>query len=315
MPIKGNYEWQEKSDKVILSVPLKGVSPKQIDIFCTEEILKINYSPYIIDILLAHKIDSLKHKAVVKNGVLEITLLKQVNQIWGTLEDTEDVIEKRKNSMMQFDEMQKELSSKKKDKQIDEERHALRKQMAIEENERNRIENLKLEEKEKAEKEMYSVFSQIESNNNTKTELNVSTKKKVSFTEDNVVNNIAKIEEIDEDEIDENYGLEDENNSEKVEILDDNVEYISEEQDSDVKYIPPPRNMSNDNKVDIKFTPRIFPTPLRESKVAEEDDWVAKNRKYLKKHGRLGKNIAASKFYSKSSIYHFWNMLNNLLLY
>ncbi len=40
----------------------------------------------------------------------------------------------------------------------------------------------------------------------------------------------------------------------------------------------------------ISFTPRVFPTPMRESKAAEEEDWVAKNRKHLKRHGVLGKN-------------------------
>lgn len=43
--------------------------------------------------------------------------------------------------------------------------------------------------------------------------------------------------------------------------------------------------------VGISFTPRVFPTPMRESKQAEEQDWIAKNRKHLKKHGQLGKNI------------------------
>lgn len=44
--------------------------------------------------------------------------------------------------------------------------------------------------------------------------------------------------------------------------------------------------------MDIQFTPRVFPTPMRESKIAEEDDWIAKNRRHLKKHGVLGGNVA-----------------------
>ena len=45
-------------------------------------------------------------------------------------------------------------------------------------------------------------------------------------------------------------------------------------------------------KVDVQFTPRVFPTPMRESKIAEEDDWIAKNRRHLKKHGVLGGNAS-----------------------
>jgi hypothetical protein len=41
--------------------------------------------------------------------------------------------------------------------------------------------------------------------------------------------------------------------------------------DSEIKYIPPPRSaVSSGAKIDINFTPRLFPTPMRESKLAEE---------------------------------------------
>merc|ERR1719181_1681399 len=37
----------------------------------------------------------------------------------------------------------------------------------------------------------------------------------------------------------------------------------------------------------MKFTPRIFPTPMRESKQNEEEDWIAKNRSHLRKNPQL----------------------------
>ena len=47
--------------------------------------MKVNYSPYILDVILHGKIDSTKHKAKVKDGVLTITLFKEQPGIWGLL--------------------------------------------------------------------------------------------------------------------------------------------------------------------------------------------------------------------------------------
>ncbi|KAF1334315.1 hypothetical protein FI667_g2172, partial [Globisporangium splendens] len=51
-----------------------------------------------------------------------------------------------------------------------------------------------------------------------------------------------------------------------------------------VKRIPAPREAL---RSEIQFTPRVSPTPSRESKAAEEEDWLLKNRKHLNKHQRL----------------------------
>lgn len=54
--------------------------------------------------------------------------------------------------------------------------------------------------------------------------------------------------------------------------------------DEDVVYVPPPRETV---KATYTFTERVFPTPLRESKVREEDQWVEKNRAGLIARGRI----------------------------
>jgi dyslexia susceptibility 1 candidate gene 1 protein len=67
--------------------------------------------------------------------------------------------------------------------------------------------------------------------------------------------------------------------------------------EDNIRYIPPPRSVTNgsenggSNAFGITFTPRIFPTPMRESKASEEEDWIAKNRKHLKHHGVFGNKI------------------------
>lgn len=48
--------------------------------------------------------------------------------------------------------------------------------------------------------------------------------------------------------------------------------------------VPPPRQALQS---EIQFTPRVFPTPSRESKAAEEEDWLVKNRQHLSRHKGL----------------------------
>ena len=59
----------------------------------------------------------------------------------------------------------------------------------------------------------------------------------------------------------------------------------------DAPAMPAPRTEGT-NKVVFGFTPRIFPTPARESKAEEENEWITKNRAHLRKNkalvGRLG---------------------------
>ena len=108
------------------------------------------------------------------------------------------------------------------------------------------------------------------------------------------------------DDIDEDMDLDDdaiENNDGNAANDEEDEDYIlvggDNDEDDEIKYVPPPRqalakndgNVSKSNKVDISFTPRIFGTPLRDSKAAEEEEWIAKNRRHLKKHAVYKNNI------------------------
>lgn len=110
---------------------------------------------------------------------------------------------------------------------------------------------------------------------------------------------------------------------ENKKLQKDNEEEVEDNYDDDdeeVRFIPPPRSVRfptdpaasteadvkdventlvaatvdgaqaapKSNVFNISYTPRVFPTPMRESKLAEEEDWVAKNRRHLKNHGVLG---------------------------
>ena len=108
---------------------------------------------------------------------------------------------------------------------------------------------------------------------------------------------LPRIEDIDEDE--EDYYVDEEDNHKALSGSSGGSSVhpaaaVDEAPEAEMKYVPPPRSAAGavGGKIDIKFTPRLFPTPMRASKAAEEEDWIVKNRKHLKKHGIFSKNMS-----------------------
>lgn len=137
MPVAAEYTFSEKKEKVVVHIPLKGTSPKTVDIFVTEKTLKVNFSPYLVDLVLKGEVDSVKHKATVKDGVLVVTLLKkEPNAVWGELvssiQDKTTLKEVKTQSLAKQAELETELATGRKDRKHDDEKHSLRKQMALE---------------------------------------------------------------------------------------------------------------------------------------------------------------------------------------
>ena len=66
MPINGEYTWSETTDKIEISIPLKGVSVKKVDVFTTSKQLKISYSPFLLDV------NTIKGVSVKKVDVLPL---------------------------------------------------------------------------------------------------------------------------------------------------------------------------------------------------------------------------------------------------
>lgn len=302
--------------------------------------LKVNYNPYLIDIVLFSDVDSLKHKATVKDGVLSITLMKKEPMIWNQLElelDKEAFKQTKAEALKTHYQLEEQLATQQKDRKVEEERHAVRQQMALDSAERERMETLQAEEKAAAEKDVYETLARLQQGDSKKPESirgalassNVGdnkTKKHVSFTSNQDVaattspvsskpkeNNgatfdktIFEVDDIGESSEPYDEGIDDDDKQAQAHSNGDSLEepQLIMEEEEEVRYIPPPRQIfqsSEENKevlnskVTINFTPRLFPTPMRESKAAEEEDWIAKNRRHLKNHGVLGKSLKKGK--------------------
>mmetsp|Transcript_25929 Transcript_25929/g.48681 ORF Transcript_25929/g.48681 Transcript_25929/m.48681 type:complete len:182 (+) Transcript_25929:562-1107(+) len=178
--------------------------------------------------------------------------------------------------------------------------------MALEESERNRLEGKKEEEKQNAEDEMYATFSKLHEPSPLANFESIGNHR---FPTSNVFEN--EMDDIDDNRETEEVssdGLENSQISVGSQSGDCHMSATPEiDEDSDLKYIPPPRVVGtcvdgSSAKVNINFTPRVFPTPMRESTQANEEDWIAKNRKHLKKHGTLGRNMPKGELRSRPII-------------
>eukprot|EP01039_Chlorochromonas_danica_P003779 gene3781-4129_t len=323
MPIQAEYTWSERLDQIRFQIPLKGISAKKVDVEVSGRHLKVNFDPYLLDIVLFGEIKPLvsqqqHNSATVKNGILSITLHKASPAIWGQCEadlDKESRQAVRKEAQASQSTTQEELSVKRVDRRIAEEKKSLRKQMALDEEVRSTLEQKQQEEKQEAEKDLYDTLAKLtpsslpsgasaavphadpvaipsvpassssSSSSSSTTTFNV--KQKGVFTDEDIE---ALLRDEDIDDEDESVKERNANKFERKEIVEED---LREEEEEDIRYVPPPRQVAEGttSKVSISFSQRLFPTPKRESKLAEEEDWIAKNRQHLKKHGVLGQNL------------------------
>jgi tetratricopeptide (TPR) repeat protein len=177
--------------------------------------------------------------------------------------------------------------------------------MALEEGERQLLDDLKAEEKHSAEEEVYKALAVVEQTgpqaktNKQKTSQSAPGTSKPppqddpGDPDDSVIMR-EMLEESTEAAADAMLRQMDEEEAAEAK-KDDEYEIIEipaeeEEDDFDENYMPEPREKG---VVKFNFTPRIFPTPMRESKQGEEEDWIAKNRTHLRRNPNLRPQLDA----------------------
>eukprot|EP00944_MAST-04C_sp_MAST-4C-sp1_P013889 g13889.t1 len=321
MPISAAYTWEQTRENVLIHISLKGTAKSSVDIYVSDLFLKVNFSPYLLALDLYDKVvfDKCVARFDQRDGKLHLSLPKETPQEWNDLmfKINDKKIEKAQKKKLINERRSKAMARKRKhDEEVKElviekrranEKMTLRKQMALEEGERQNIEELKEEEKSKAEREMYERFKEMEieeQERKKKAEEKAKSLKKTGIKKldsndvekeqeearrppENVGNNpkstIATSSDIfDEDDVDD--GTDKKQTVDEAALTheeDEDDEVMME--DDDIKYIPAPRET---HKVQIKHTERFFPTPLRESKIKEEEDWLAKNASHIGR--RLG---------------------------
>lgn len=237
--------WEETEAEVHITVPIKGNNSSKADLFSSDDYIKVNSPPYLFEVFLFADVDDSKSIAQLGDGVIVFKLTKKEPGDWGQLSSTASgdkskMKEKREHAVTAAQKRADEEKEEKKRKKRDKEKLALNEQMRLENEEKNKIRDTKNAEIQRATEELEDWKRQHQ--------VLPGNEPHPAYT--------GQDDGDDEDE--------EEEEDEEGEEMDNK---------SIMDKLPPPRQRQN---ISVTFTPRVFPTPMRESRVHEEDEWLKK---------------------------------------
>ncbi|XP_073922101.1 dynein axonemal assembly factor 4 isoform X2 [Castor canadensis] len=259
-----NYSWQQTKASVFLSLPLRGVCVRDADVFCAENYLKVNFPPFLFEVFLYAPIDEASSKAKIGNDTIIFTLCKKEAVMWETLcisgVDKEMMQRIREQSILQVQERAKEAAEAKATAKREDQKYALSVMMKIEEEERKKIEDMKENERRKATKELEAwKESQKKAEEQKRIQREETFRQQQKQTKEE--RKKLKPKSLTRSSISRHPATKG-RNSENI---------FSEVFKEDC--VPAPRSVGS---IQVSFTPRVFPTALRESHAAEEEEWLHK---------------------------------------
>ncbi|NXG31187.1 DAAF4 factor, partial [Dromaius novaehollandiae] len=263
-----DYSWRQTDAAVYLSLPLRGVRATPANIFCTDQYLKVSVPPFLFEAVLYAPIDDTNSTAKIGNGIIFFTLYKKEMAMWDSLMIENANKEKlqclRENAVLKAHEKAKEEAEAKKVTKQEHKKYTLEATMKLEEAERKRIEDLKEQERQKVTRELELWKKQ---------QTDIERQKRLQ-REEELHQEVEQLKERKNEKVNK-FRIPNEGTS-KTRVKptkgcpgSDNMfsENLKEEQ------LPAPRSTGT---IKINFTSRVFPTALRESRVAEEEVWLRK---------------------------------------
>ncbi|NXB54851.1 DAAF4 factor, partial [Leucopsar rothschildi] len=259
------HSWRQTLTAVYLSLPLRGARATPSSIFCSEQFLKVSIPPFLFEAVLYAPIDDTNSTAKIGNGNIFFTLYKKEPAMWDSLTlantDKEKLQYLRENAVLKAQEKAKEETEARKITKQEHKKYTLEATMKVEEAERKRIEDLKEKERQKVVKELELWKKQQKDGDKNK-----SIQKTGELYQEIEPLKERKNEKMKKTQIP-NEGT----SKTRLKSAKGSCSIFS--QNSKEEQLPAPRAAAT---IQISFTPRVFPTALRESRVAEEEEWLHK---------------------------------------
>lgn len=216
----------------------------------------VNFPPFLFEAFLYAPIDDGNSKAKIGNDAIVFTLYKKEPAMWETLSvsgaDKEMMQKIREKAILQAQERAKEATEAKATARKEDQKYTLNVTMKIEEEERKKIEDLKENERRKATTELEAWKEH---------------QRKAGGQE-----GARREERASHRESPGGEGRKSKCQSRHRAAAGRSPEDIFAEEPEGA-HIPTPRRAG---RVEVSFTPRVFPTALRESQAAQEEEWLHK---------------------------------------
>lgn len=276
MPIEvKDITWSETKQYAVLNVPLKGAATKNVDIFTTNFYLKVSFPPYFYELALHNEVDEENSKATVCREQVSFHLKKKEPSLWGQLNSSEhkdkEFMKELRMKAVEYNQKKEEAKSNLRNTtKTQDKKYSVKQQMRIDSEEKQIIKDIKKEEAERMSREMDKW-----KNKKNKVQSKLEDIEEVdSLTKEIDINNNRDTKSTTEVL---NSKVNDRSSDKKVEVS--NSKDIVVENEKKAKEIPKPRASAS---IQVSFTPRVLPTPARESKAPEEELWLRKVAEYNK---------------------------------
>lgn len=286
MPIFVKPEWNQTLTTITVKIPSHGVLKSDVDFVNHEIYIKAHYQQFIFELFLFKTINVSKSTCYITDTNIVFELTKLHEEDWTQIEadfDKSTKKELRKQIMEEIQQRTQQECEKKSVQKAELKREGVRLQIAEDTKKHELIKNLKQAEEQKALKELQLWEEKTESNSIVK---DIRVKKEYKKSSDTSKYKSSG-KKANNEKTKNNINASSVPQIQKKEKINQRSVRCNAEENSNVA-IPLPRKTQT---INISFTPREFPTPLRESRIPEEEEWLAKQAEARRSSGFDSKDL------------------------